>query len=89
MRAVSQVVIALALLWLPVPAQGNALGRNAASAASASPAQRGRYSTIDDPKAAHGNQQGTFPSGVNDQGDIVGTYVDSSGNDPGFLRRQG
>jgi len=39
------------------------------------------YSTLNDPLAA----EGTFPTGINNNGQIVGYYVDSSGIDHGFL----
>jgi hypothetical protein len=32
---------------------------------------------------------GNFPSGINPQGDMVGFYIDGSGNAHGFLRSKG
>jgi hypothetical protein len=43
-----------------------------------------QYITIDDPNAI-----GTVPNGINDPGDIVGEYVDSTGNVHGVLLNGG
>ncbi len=52
-------------------------GRSTASSSSG-----GAYTTLDDPSATHG----TLAFGINDAGQIVGYYVDSTGNGQhGFL----
>ena len=53
----------------------------AVASAAAAP---GRYTTIDVPGAA-----ATTAVGVNDSGVVSGFYTDSSGNDHGFLDRNG
>src|SRR5215470_12061274 len=52
--------------------------------AAASAAAPGRYTTIDVPGAT-----ATFAVGVNDSGVVSGFYADSSGNDHGFIDRNG
>jgi probable HAF family extracellular repeat protein len=46
------------------------------------------YTTLDDPLAS-GAQGGTSAYGINDKGQIVGGYVDSSGGSHGFLYSNG
>jgi hypothetical protein len=39
----------------------------------------GQYTTIDDPNAGTGFNQGTAVDGINDQGQMVGCYIDANG----------
>jgi uncharacterized membrane protein len=48
-----------------------------------------QFTTFDAPHGGTGAGQGTTASGINQQGDIVGSYVDSKGISHGFLLRQG
>jgi uncharacterized membrane protein len=59
--------------------------RLAVAATGASPVQHIQFITIDDPLGA----QGTWTSGINDQGDMVGTFNDSAGIRHGFLLHDG
>ena len=68
------------LLLIAGAASALALMPAAASAAAAP----GRYTTIDVPGAAD-----TIAVGVNDSGVVSGFYIDSNGNDHGFLDRHG
>ena len=47
-------------------------------------ARHGRYTTINDPNAGTGRNQGTGPEAINNLGVIVGIYFDSHGNLHGF-----
>jgi uncharacterized membrane protein len=54
--------------------------------------RKGKFTTIDAPGASFPpppTSGGTGASGINPQGDIVGSYNDSSGNIHGFLLRKG
>ncbi len=50
---------------------------------------KGVYTTLDDPKAGSGPQQGTWADGIDPQGDIVGGYLDSDAVYHGFLLHKG
>ena len=45
----------------------------------------GRFTRIDDPNAGAVNFQGTTPTGINDAGVIVGTYIDPQDVEHGFV----
>jgi hypothetical protein len=49
----------------------------------------GQPVAINDPNAGSGASQGTLPSGINDVGTIVGSYVDSNGIEHGFIDNGG
>ena len=49
----------------------------------------GHYTTLDDPNAGTGANQGTFAEGINDYGQITGYYVDAEGATHGFLLSHG
>ncbi|MGB7076596.1 MAG: hypothetical protein WBD53_05355 [Xanthobacteraceae bacterium] len=55
----------------------------------------GTFTTLDDPAAATGsslfsnNDGGTDPKAINDNGEVVGTYEDASGNEHGFVYDNG
>jgi uncharacterized membrane protein len=49
----------------------------------------GQYTTLDDPNAGTGPFVGTFATGINARGDIVGQYQDAGGGFHGFLLRHG
>ncbi len=48
-----------------------------------------QFTTLDAPQGGTGPGQGTATSGINQHGDIVGSYVDSKGVSHGFLLHQG
>jgi uncharacterized membrane protein len=48
-----------------------------------------QFTTLDAPQAGTRPGQGTSANGINQRGDIVGSYVDGKGIDHGFLLHQG
>src|SRR5262249_34291384 len=49
----------------------------------------GQYTTLDDPNAGAGFEQGTEAGGINDAGQIVGKYFDANFVNHGFLLSAG